>query len=123
MLKALYEVISKAGANMSEASRIAVLGLIDTDPEDNDISMAITNARLLGALIKNVPSESATGLIKNRVMTTHFSQSSVLALNAVLFESASSLTETAFADDVPEVICGGMTNKNVSCHSKITGSL
>jgi hypothetical protein len=114
MLKALYEVISKAGANMSDASRSAVLGLIDTDPEDNDISMAITNAKLLGALIKNVPTENATGLIKNRVMTTHFTQSSVLALNAVLLESPSTLTESAFADDLPEVICQGMASKNVS---------
>ncbi|KAF4636926.1 hypothetical protein G7Y89_g1156 [Cudoniella acicularis] len=112
MLKALYEVISKAGANTGEASRNAVLGLIDTNLEDNDVAMAITNAKLLGALIKNVPSENATSLIKNRVMTTHFSQSSVLALNAVLFESASSLTESAFADDLPKVICQGMANKN-----------
>jgi len=114
MLKALYEVISKAGANMSEASRSAVLSLIDTDPEDNDVSMAITNAKLLGALIKNVPAEDAAGLIKNRVLTTHFTQSSVLALNAVLLESPSSLTEGAFADGLPEVICQGMASKNVS---------
>lgn len=31
MLRALYEVISKAGSNMSEASRNAILGLIDND--------------------------------------------------------------------------------------------
>lgn len=112
MLKALYEVISKAGANMSEASRSAVLSLIDTDTEDNDISMAITNAKLLGALIKNVPSENAAGLIKNRVVTMHFTQSSILALNAVLLESPTSVTKGAFADDLPEVICQGMASKN-----------
>jgi hypothetical protein len=114
MLKALYEVISKAGANMSEVSRSAVLGLIDTDAEDNDVSMAITNAKLLGALIKNVPSENATSLIKNRVVTTQFSQSSILALNAVLLESPTSLTEGLFADDLPGIICLGMSSKNVS---------
>lgn len=31
MLRALYEVISKSGSNMSEASRSAVLDLIDSD--------------------------------------------------------------------------------------------
>lgn len=31
MLRALYEVISKSGSNMSEASRTAVLGLIGSD--------------------------------------------------------------------------------------------
>lgn len=75
MLKALYEVISKAGANMSEVSRTAVLSLIDTDPEDNDVSMAIVNAKLLGALIKVVPAESATTLVKNRVLPNHSTQS------------------------------------------------
>lgn len=112
MLKALYEVISKAGANMSEASRGAVLSLIDTDSEDNDVSMAITNAKLLAALIKNVPAESAAGLIKNRVLPNTFSQSSVLALNAVLLEAPTSLTETAFAGDLPSAICQGITSKN-----------
>ncbi|EKD13892.1 uncharacterized protein L3040_005495 [Drepanopeziza brunnea f. sp. 'multigermtubi'] len=112
MLKALYEVISKAGANMSEASRGAVLSLIDTDSEDSDVSMSITNAKLLGALIKNVPVESATSLIKNRVLPNHFNQSSILALNAVLLEAPTSLTETAFADDLPPAICRGMTSRN-----------
>ena len=114
MLKALYEVINKAGANMSDISRSAVLALIDADPEDHNVSMAITNAKLLGALIKNVPAENAIGLIKNRVLPSHFSQSSVLALNAVLVESPSSLTETAFAEDLPQAICQGMSSKNVS---------
>ncbi|KAG9242001.1 60S ribosomal protein-like protein L19 [Calycina marina] len=112
MLKALFEVISKAGANMSEPSRAAVLGLIDTEPEDSNVSMAITNAKLLGALIKNIPAEMSTALIKNRVVTTHFSPASVLALNAVLLESPTSLTEGFFADDLPGAICQGMGNKS-----------
>ncbi|KAI9736804.1 MAG: translational activator of GCN4 [Claussenomyces sp. TS43310] len=113
MLKALYEVISKAGANMSEASRNAVLALIDTDSEGNDDTMAITYAKLLGALIKNVSSDSAAGLIKNRVMTTQFSHASVLALNAVLLESPKSLTESSFAEDLPGLICQGISSKNI----------
>jgi len=31
MLKALYEVVRKAGSNMSEASRNSILGLIDSE--------------------------------------------------------------------------------------------
>lgn len=34
MMKALQEVVGKAGANMSEASRQAILGLIDDDASD-----------------------------------------------------------------------------------------
>ncbi|RBR09427.1 uncharacterized protein FIESC28_09877 [Fusarium coffeatum] len=112
MLKALYEVISKAGANMGEASRASVLSLIDMDTDERDETMTITNAKLLGALIKNVPEEAALGLLKNRVATTHFTHSSVLALNSVLAESPDALLQSSLAD-LPDLLCQGITNKNV----------
>ncbi|KAI2609222.1 translational activator GCN1 [Hypoxylon sp. NC1633] len=113
MLKALYEVISKAGSNMSESSRIAVLGLIDMDTDMNDSAMTVTNAKLLGALIKNVPPEIANSLLKNRLATTHFTNASVLALNAVFVESPQTLLESPLADDLPDLLCQGMSNKNL----------
>lgn len=82
MMKALQEVVGKAGANMSEASRQAILGLIDDDASDQtgkiiitDLcdsrlsniltdSVSITNARLLGALVKVLPAASSVPLIK-----------------------------------------------------------
>ncbi|KAI1262663.1 ARM repeat-containing protein [Xylariaceae sp. FL1019] len=113
MLKALYEVISKAGANMGEGSRAAVLGLIDMETDEKDSTMVVTNAKLLGALIKNVPDEVAHGLIRNRVAPTHFSTSSVLALNAVLVESAGTLFDSPVAENLPNLLCQGMSNKNL----------
>lgn len=115
MLKALYEVISKAGANMGETSRSAVLSLIDMDTDERDQTMTITNAKLLGALIKNVPEENAMNLLKNRVVTTQFSNSSVLALNAVLVESSDTLLNGPLVEDLPETLCQGMASKNVRC--------
>ena len=107
MLKALFEVVSKAGKSMNEASRNAILGLIDTDVGDEDDAMAITNARLLGALIGCLPVDIAGGLIKTRVLTTHFSKASILALNAVLLDSPDALIEN-FADETVEVIAKGI---------------
>ncbi|KAK3485126.1 armadillo-type protein [Neurospora crassa] len=112
MLKALYEVISKAGANMGEGSRTAVLGLIDTEADERDDTMTITYAKLFGALIKNVSDEVAAQLLKNRVLTRDFSNSSVLALNAVLLESPETLLESSLVDDLPELLCQGMASKN-----------
>lgn len=111
MLKALYEVVSKAGANMGESSRTAVLGLIDTEPDERDDNMTITNAKLLGALLKNVPEDVAQSLLKSRVMTTNFSHSSVLALNAVLLESPSLLLDSPLVDDLPDLLTQGMSHK------------
>ena len=112
MLKALHEVVSKAGANMGEQSRTAILGLIDGDTRDETDAMSITNARLLGALIQNLPAASASTLMKNRVLTSHFTNASVLALNAVLLESAATITES-FPHETPTIMCQGIAGQNV----------
>ncbi|RCI08649.1 hypothetical protein L249_4795 [Ophiocordyceps polyrhachis-furcata BCC 54312] len=114
MLKALFEVISRAGSNMGETSRSAVLSLIDVEAGEGDDKMTVTNAKLLGALIKNVPEDAAMTLLKNRVLTTHLSNSSAVALNAVLVESPDTLLHSAMADELPNLLCLGLANKSVS---------
>ncbi|KAI0197898.1 armadillo-type protein [Astrocystis sublimbata] len=110
MLKALYEVLSKAGGNMGETSRTAVLGLIDaeTDSSTKDTNMAVTYAKLLGALVRNVPAEVAGGLIRNRVAPGHATNASVLALNAVLVEAPGVLLESPVGADLVDLLCAGM---------------
>ncbi|MCJ1477873.1 translational activator of GCN4 [Lambiella insularis] len=113
MLKALYEVVSKAGANMSEASRSSILSLIDSDNSDSDDSMVITNARLLGALVKNLPPSDANLLIKQRALTTRFTKSSILNLNSIFLESPSSLTKL-FSTESPSVISQAIQSRQPS---------
>jgi hypothetical protein len=81
MMKALQEVVGKAGGSMSEASKNSILALIDDDASDQtgkfanyyksiciDLTtldaVAITNAKLLGALVKVLPAATAGPLIK-----------------------------------------------------------
>ncbi|KAF1916304.1 armadillo-type protein [Ampelomyces quisqualis] len=109
MLKALFEVVSKAGKNMSEASRNAILSLIDNETDDSNDAMAITNARLLGALISCLPEDIAASLLKTRVLTTHFSKASILALNAIILDAPQALADS-FADDSVHVICSGIAH-------------
>ncbi|KAL5390121.1 hypothetical protein PMIN03_005519 [Paraphaeosphaeria minitans] len=109
MLKALFEVVSKAGKSMNDASRNAILGLIDTDAGDEDDAMAITHARLLGALIGVLPAETAAGIIKARVLTTHFCKASVLTLNAVLLDSPDALIDH-FPDETVDIIAKGISS-------------
>ncbi|KAF1967533.1 ARM repeat-containing protein [Bimuria novae-zelandiae CBS 107.79] len=109
MLKALFEVVSKAGKSMNETSRNAILGLIDADSGDDDDAMAITNARLLGALIGCLPQEITAGLIKTRVLTTHFSKATILALNAVLLDSPDTLIDI-FPEETVDIISKGIAH-------------
>ena len=112
MLQALYQVVSKAGPNMNETSRASVLGLIDNDTTGVDDSMHITHARLLGAFVKSLPNgASATGLIKQRVLTPNPNHASVLSLNSALLESPASLTES-FPQETLAIICQGIGSKD-----------
>jgi hypothetical protein len=106
MLEGLYEVVSKAGSKMSKASRQSILGLIDADEGEED-SMAITHARLLGALIKVLPSETTHDLIESRILTTNFGRESILALNAVLADAPEAIGET-FAEETSSIIAQGI---------------
>ena len=112
MLRALYEVVSKAGSNMSEVSRASVLGLIDNSASNVDETMAITHAKLVGALVKSLPAgTSTTTLIKQRVLPSNISNASVLNLNSALLESSASLTD-AFAQETASMICQGIGSKD-----------
>ena len=111
MLKALYEVISKVGHNMSEGSRNSVLGLIDSEAGTSDEAMTISLAQLLGALINALPKDDAALLVKQRVLPTQQTISSALNLNAVLLSSPESLLP-AFQDETATCICKGIRSTN-----------
>jgi len=112
MLKALQEVVSKVGGNMSDTSRESILGLMDVQPDAIDDNMMVTNARLLGAMIKVLPKEKASALIKGRVLVQPSTSASILGLNSILLESASTLVED-YSEETQQVLSAGMAGKNI----------
>lgn len=52
-------------------------------------------------------------MLRNRVLTTHYTHLSMLALNSILAESPKSITDK-FPDETLSVICEGIKNKDVS---------
>ncbi|KAI9777656.1 MAG: translational activator of GCN4 [Peltula sp. TS41687] len=114
MLKALQEVVTKAGGSMSEASRTSVLSLLEADVDEAEgmtYGILITKARLFGALVKYLPPANAKALLKNRVFTTQFNKSTVLRINAVLLEASQLLTEVGL-QEIPNVIRQGVISNN-----------
>ena len=109
-LKALQEALSLAASNMSDASRDSVLRLIDRQQDEQDTKTLVTNARLLGAMIKVLPTESAAPLIKARMLIQPITNSSILTLNAILLETAVSLK--GYQSEVESVITNGIAGKN-----------
>ncbi|RKF81296.1 eIF-2-alpha kinase activator GCN1 [Golovinomyces cichoracearum] len=112
ILKALYEVVRKAGTKMNDTSRTAIMTTIYAGLEDNNLSISIITAKLLGAFLKIIDPEQSKELIKSRVLDADLCVSSVLALNAVLVESPSSMKYDHFSNELISVLCRGMASKN-----------
>lgn len=110
MLKGLQEVVSKVGANMSDTSRESILGLMDQTDAQDDSTME-TYARLLGGMIKVLPAEKASALIKARVLVHPATSASILALNACLLETASSLLDS-YSEETRTTIAGALGGKS-----------
>lgn len=113
MLKGLHEVVDKAGPNMSDSSKDAILGLIDAQDNEQDETMAIATARLIGVLIKVVPAASASGIVKNRALAVPPNSFSILLVNAVLLDSPVSLVKQ-FINETVTTICQGAANSDPS---------
>ncbi|RPA79656.1 ARM repeat-containing protein [Ascobolus immersus RN42] len=111
MIKALYEVISKAGQNMGDASKQSILALVDSIVDDSDDNMDVQGAKLLGALLKFLSADDANRVIRTNILgsTSHMA---VLSLNAALLESPEALLESTFSEDVPAHIAEGLQNKD-----------
>ncbi|KAI1957719.1 translational activator of GCN4 [Ophidiomyces ophidiicola] len=112
MIRALQEVVDKAGQNMNDASKQSILDLIDNELNDRDDASNINNAQLIGALIKSLPEATAIPLIKNRVLSTNFTHLSILTLNSILAESPKSISDK-FPDETLSIICQGIKHKDV----------
>ena len=111
MQKALFEVVSRVGKNMNENSRNAVIDLIDNDSSEGDDAAQMTNARLLGALIKTINEDTAYGIVKSRILTSQQTQSSALALNAILLDSPGTLADK-YQHETISAICKGLRSSN-----------
>ncbi|EWC46714.1 hypothetical protein DRE_03959 [Drechslerella stenobrocha 248] len=111
MLKALYEVVSKAGANMGDQSRSSLIALIEEELEENDESLLIAKARLLGAMAMTISFDHMGKIVKAQALTTHFSKYSILALNSILADASSALSEGGLVDDAAKVICRGLADR------------
>ena len=112
MLKALYEVVGKAGQNMGDASKASILSLVENDLDEDDDETAIAGARLLGVLVTYLSKDDAAKVLKARALNPTFPKVSVLGLNAVLLDSPTILQD--FADETASIIANGIRHKSVS---------
>ena len=69
MLKAMLEVVDKAGSNMNEASKTSILTLVEDEITVVDDKSAVAYARLIGAIAKILSKPEAAEIIKTKILS------------------------------------------------------
>ncbi|ODQ64191.1 ARM repeat-containing protein [Nadsonia fulvescens var. elongata DSM 6958] len=123
MLKALDQVISKAGKNMSDASKASVLTLIDEQIYEAQETTVVLLARMLGSLASVVGAEDAGKLITGYVFEMTDKKISALVLNAMLRFATPQIVANELSEQVVEYIIKGMrSSDSFMCEKSVIAS-
>ncbi|CAG8669579.1 15139_t:CDS:10, partial [Gigaspora margarita] len=114
MLSALESVVNKTGDSMNEASRKGVLGVIANGLTDSSEGMVVGAARLLGSLCKHIPHQEAMPLITTYILSGEPTQSSLLAINAILAEAPRIFSDLEIHKEIVNIIYMGSKNNQPS---------
>ncbi|KAH3665419.1 hypothetical protein OGAPHI_003603 [Ogataea philodendri] len=119
MLKALLEVILRAGKNMSNASKSGVLALVEKDmfAEGASVDIAVAYAKLVGALSSTMSSEEAVAMLKSKVLDSDLTDESssrfaILTLNAFLKDAPNQIFDTGLFTEVCKFIATASQSKS-----------
>lgn len=108
MLKALLEVIAKAGEKMSESSKTSILDLVESEMLEADDKLAVAYARLVGSLARILTPDEAVQILKTKVLDNALSDDSskfsILTLNAFLKDAPNHIFESGLLSAVTEVL-------------------
>jgi HEAT repeat protein len=119
ILKALLEVVDKAGDKMSEASKNGIMVLVEQEMfnEGAGVNAAVAYAKLVGALSKILTQTELTNMLKNKIMSADLeyensSRFAILTLNAFIKDSAESILNCGLLDEIADFIIATSSSKN-----------
>ena len=107
-LAAILQVVLNAGTNISDASKMTIMTLIEDDMRVLSTSAAVTYARLLGLLSQRLSADEAAGVLCNKVLARpHCADDArfgVLVLNAFLRDAPAHVFGSLLPDLVEFVV-------------------
>ncbi|CCH46758.1 putative translational activator [Wickerhamomyces ciferrii] len=118
MLKALLEVITKAGEKMSESSKTSILDLVEDEILEADDKLAVAYARLVGSLSRILTADEGLHILKSKVLDSKFddgdsSKFAILTLNSFLKDAPDHIFNNGLLPQIVAALVDG-TNSTSS---------
>lgn len=118
MLKAMLEVINKSGSKMSENSKVAIMGLIEEEIDNNlhNEKAVVSYARIIGSISTILSVDESKVIIENKILKLNLSEQetkvnlssdlkfSILLINSFLKESPQHFFQSSLVEDLLEFL-------------------
>lgn len=124
-LMAMLQVILKGGSNMSDASKISIMTLVEEEISHVNDKSAVAYARLLGSLSQVLSPEEACNILKTKVLSKRLSNDElkfgVLSINSFLRDAPSHVFNTGLFHDVVDfvVYCASSQSPYISDNATV----
>lgn len=127
MLKAILEVVSKAGEKLNESSKTSILNLVEEEMLEADEKLAVAYARLVGALSRILTNDEAQNILKAKVIdqltnddTARFA---VLTLSSFLKDSPVHIFKTGLLPSIVATLVEGANSPSAYINDNTTTAI
>lgn len=108
LLLAMSQVVLRGGANVSDASKIAIMTLIEEEISHVSDKSAVAYARLLGSIAQVLSSEEAANILKTKVLNKRQMDEElkfgILSVNSFLRDAPEHVFHTGFFLDIVDYV-------------------
>lgn len=117
ILKAILEVIEKAGSKLNETSKSNIVNLVEEEILSTNDKLAVAYAKLIGSVSEILSTEEVHKILKEKVLLAGLvgdsSKFGILTLNSFLRDVPHHILNTNLVDSVVEYIIEAVNSPNV----------
>ncbi|QLQ79607.1 hypothetical protein HG537_0C02540 [Torulaspora globosa] len=114
MLKALLEVVGRAGSKLAESSKLKIVDLIEEEILSSNDKLVTAYAKLIGAVSEVLSTEEAQKILKQKVLDSDLSEDfgkfGILTLNSFLKDVPHHLMDDELLDQLIGYILGAINS-------------
>lgn len=117
MLKALLEVVTKAGSKLNETSKNNIINLVEEQIMASSDKLAIAYAKLIGSLSEILSTDEARKILEEKVLSVSLEGNSgkfaILTLNSFLRDSPNHIFQEDLISKFTDYICNAINSADI----------
>lgn len=124
-LNAMLQVVLKGGSNMSDASKVSIMTLVEEEISHVNDKSAVAYARLLGSLSQVLSAEEAANILKAKILSKRDTEEElkfgILSINSFLRDAPAHIFNTGLFQEIVNfvVFCAANASPYISDNATV----